>query len=247
MRWSSETPRAKVLKGVEVEPYRLEPAPPDEDGGASAGASSAGTPSSGAPAAAVEPWDGRERRSRPGVPEPWDGRDRRSGHELVTARETAFQEGFVAGRRAAEHEYEEARDAVVSARAALTSAVEQLAAQRAAAVVVAEDEISELAFSVAEAVLQRELELSKDPGGDALARALALVPAETDVVVRMHPDDAAAVPPASGEGRRVIVQPDPAVERGGCIAEAGSCRVDTQPSTALARVREVLCAAEDEK
>jgi flagellar assembly protein FliH len=74
-----------------------------------------------------------------------------------------------------------------------------------------------------------------------VARALALLPGEVEVVIRMHPDEAACVEDPSDENRRVVIVPDPEVERGGCIADAGACRIDTQVSSALERVRRVLC------
>jgi flagellar assembly protein FliH len=228
MRSSSKTSRAKVLKGVDVQPYTLAVAPEAE---------------ASAPAAA--PWDGRERRQRP-VAEPWDGRERRSGRELEVAREESFRDGYEAGRRDAERSLAEVREQLQGAFGALRQAAAQLETQRAEAATVAESEIATLAFSVAEAVLQRELQLAVAPGPEAVARALALLPGEVDVVVRMHPDDAACVDDPSDDSRRVVIVPDAEVERGGCIADAGACRIDTQVSTALDRVRRVLCEGQGE-
>ena len=222
MKSSSKTSRAKVLKGVDVQPYTLAVAP------------------EAAPARAAAPWDGRERRQR-SVAEPWDGRERRSGRELELAREESFRDGYEAGKRDAERSLGAVREELQGALAALHGAAAQLESERAEAVAVAESEIATLAFSVAEAVLQRELQLAVSPGPEAVARALALLPGEVDVVVRMHPEDAACVDDPSDDSRRVVIVPDPEVERGGCIADAGACRIDTQVSTALDRVRRVLC------
>lgn len=222
MRWSSEAPRARILRGATVQPFLLTTVPEERE------LETRPTP---APAA---------------VPEPWDGRDRRSGGELVTARKEAFQAGYDEGRRDAERECGAARSELERARAALVEAAVQLDGQRAAALAVAEEDVASLAFSVAEAVLQRELRLADDPGRDAVARALALLPSEVDVVVRLHPADAALVESWSEEGRKVTVVADPAVEPGGCLADAGACSIDAQVSTALARVRKVLCGGEDD-
>ena len=223
MRSSSKTSRAKVLKGVDVQPYTLAVAP-EED----------------APAPIPPPWDGRERRNRP-VAEAWDGRERRSGREVEVAREESFRDGYEAGKRDAERSLGPVREHLQGALAALRQAAAQLESQRGDAVNVAEDEVAALAFSVAEAVLQRELQLAETPGQEAVARALALLPGEVEVVVRMHPDEAACVDDPSDENRKVVIVPDPEIERGGCIADAGACRIDTQVSTALDRVRRVLC------
>ena len=223
-RTSRATSRAKVLKGVEVQPYTLASAPDEQ-----------------APQrTAAQPWDGQERRRQPRA-EPWDGRERRSGRELVVAREEAFRDGYEAGKHDAEVSLEGLREQLQHALSGLQQAAVQLDAKRTEAVGVAEDDVAALAFSVAEAVLQRELELAVTPGREAVARALGLLPGEVDVVVRLHPDDAASVGEIPDETRRIVVVADPEVERGGCIADAGACRIDTQVSTALDRVRRVLC------
>jgi flagellar assembly protein FliH len=175
------------------------------------------------------------------VAEPWDGRERRSGREVEVAREESFRDGYEAGKRDAERSLASVREHLQGALAALRQAVTQLESRRAEAMTVAEDEVAALAFSVAEAVVQRELQLAGAPGQEAVARALALLPGEVEVVIRMHPDEAACVEDPSDENRRVVIVPDPEVERGGCIADAGACRIDTQVSSALERVRRVLC------
>lgn len=225
MKSSSEARRAKVLRGAVVQPFRLTPDPLEAQEVGVAG---------------PQPWDGRERRSR-SVPEPWDGRDRRSGRELEAAREEAFRVGYDAGRQDAERDAGAVREEMERTLAALQTAVEHLDKLRAEAMAVAEEEVAALAFSVAEAVLQRELELAADPGAEAVARALALLPEETDVVVRLHPEDAARTSDLSDDLRRVTVVADPTVEQGGCVADAGACRIDAQTGTALERVRRVLC------
>jgi flagellar assembly protein FliH len=225
MRSSSKTPPAKVLKGVDVEPYTLAVAPEEQ------------TP---APPPTPASWDGRDRRRQP-VAEPWDGRERRSGREVEVAREESFRDGYEAGRNDTEGSLGPVREQLQGALAALRQAAVLLDAQRAEAMTVAEDEVAALAFSVAEAVLQRELQLAVAPGQEAVARALALLPDEVDVVVRMHPDDAGCLDDPSDDSRRVVIVPDPDIERGGCVADAGACRIDTQVSTALERVRRVLC------
>ena len=227
MRSSSRSSpaKAKVLKGVEVQPYTLAVAPEEQAPKKPSGA---------------QPWDGRERR-RQAVAEPWDGRERRSGRELTVAREEAFRDGYVAGKQDAERSLVAVREQLQHALSGLQQAAHELDAKRAEAVAVAEDEVAALAFSVAEAVLQRELEMAEAPGREAVARALGLIPAEGDVIVRLHPDDAASVGEISDDTRRIVIVADPEIERGGCIADAGACRIDTQVSTALDRVRRVLC------
>jgi len=98
----------------------------------------------------------------------------------------------------------------------------------------------DLAVELAEAILGRELEISVDPGADALRRALASVPAEVPLVVRLNPDDVAALDDAVLADRPVTVLPDPAVARGDALVETDNGVVDAGIATAVARVREVL-------
>lgn len=173
------------------------------------------------------------------------------------SREEAYRNGYEAGRlNALAEQASRQNEAVVRllrAADALKAAVAELALAREKAVTVAEDEIGSLAFEIAEAILQRELELSASPGREAVARALRLVPPQVEVTVRLHPDDVDVVVAelaAEGgivdgvgvddEGRRISFVPDEAIQPGGCVAEAGACRVDAQLSTALSRVKRSL-------
>jgi len=110
---------------------------------------------------------------------------------------------------------------------------------------------------LASAIIGRELAVAVSPGADALARALALVPAGSVAVARLNPADAAilaepgaeAAGPAAGAGfgggltgtpATVTIIADPAVEPGGCILEVGDSRIDAQLGSALDRVRTAL-------
>jgi flagellar assembly protein FliH len=69
------------------------------------------------------------------------------------------------------------------------------------------------------------------------------VPERGEVVVRVHPDDAAAaadadVPELSARGIRIVA--DPSIEPGGCVLDVGDCRIDAQLGAAAARMRAAL-------
>ena len=105
-----------------------------------------------------------------------------------------------------------------------------------------EDALARAAVDLASAIIGRELEVSVSPGADALARALALVPAGCTAVARLHPSDAAsleATPLPDAPGALTVIA-DPAVEPGGCILEVGDSRIDAQLGPALDRVRAAL-------
>ncbi len=171
----------------------------------------------------------------------------RAGHSegLAIGAEQGHREGLAVGRREAVTEHR-------AVAAALLDRVEAELARHAGAL----DELSaaiaasatELAFEIAEAVLARELELSRSPGVDAIRRAANLLPDTgadaATVVVRLHPADLTLLGGDTVDellpGRKVEVCADPAVERGGCVLDSGASRVDASISAALARVRQVL-------
>jgi flagellar assembly protein FliH len=131
---------------------------------------------------------------------------------------------------------------LATATAALGAAAAQLEATAAPVVEELRDTILDAVLTLVGDLLGRELATTDTAGLDALRRALTLCPSDVPVVVRLHPDDLAEVPP--GELAQlpdsVTVVGDIAVERAGALAEAGTTRVDAQLGTALERVRAVL-------
>ncbi len=178
----------------------------------------------------------------------------RGGIPLAEQLALARAEGFEAGRQEA---LREAAASTAAERAAqlrqltdaLTAAARAVATQRVDAVRVAEHDAVLLALELTEVVLGRELEVSRSVTVDALQRALALVPSGEDIVVRLHPDDLSVLDTGEGEWRALLppgavaVVADSAVEPGGCVLEAGACRVDAQIGPAMARARALLSAA----
>jgi flagellar assembly protein FliH len=150
--------------------------------------------------------------------------------------QAGYAEGLAAGRAAAGAEARAAGARLERATSAVSAAASDLARRQALELTGLEDTIAAAAFELAAAVVGRELQLSVSPGADALARALALAPSGVAAVARLHPDDAASV--SAPDSVRVL--PDPAVERGGCVLEAGDCRIDAQLGPALARARAAL-------
>lgn len=166
---------------------------------------------------------------------------------IEAARAEGHRRGYEEGHQAAlaaigARVEEERQSRTASLERALTAAVSAIATQRVEAVAVAEVEVVTLAIELAEALLRRELALSAVVGADALRRALDLVPAGEDLVVRLHPSDAEhpGALQALVSDRQVRVVADPAVEPGGCLVDAGPCHVDAQIAPALDRARQVL-------
>jgi flagellar assembly protein FliH len=150
-----------------------------------------------------------------------------SGDPLDVAREEARRAGF-------EERVQDAvaflENAALFVRAQLSDELDRLAKGA-----------TSLALALAQTVLQRELELAADPGGEAIARALALVPGVAPAVARCNPADLAVLGPVQSQNLTLV--PDESVGRGGCLLDTGSTLVDARIETAISRVQAILEAA----
>jgi len=151
-------------------------------------------------------------------------------------------EGLAAGRAAASAEAASASARLEGLGRSLASAADDLRRRQALELAGLEDALARTAIDLAAAIVGRELAASASPGADALARALALVPAGCVAVARLHPTDVAALGDERvGEAPAALTLiADPAVEPGGCILEVGDSRIDAQLGPALDRVRTAL-------
>ena len=154
-----------------------------------------------------------------------------SGYEAGRA------EGLAAGRAAAAAEAAAALTHLEALGRSLAAAAEEVRRHRALELAGLEDALARTAVDLASAIIGRELQVAESPGADALARALALVPAGSGAVARLHPGDVDTVGQLPGG---VTVIADPAIEPGGCILEVGDSRIDAQLGPALDRVRAAL-------
>ena len=146
-------------------------------------------------------------------------------------------EGLAAGRAAAAGEMAAAIARAEALCGSLAEAADDLRRRQALELKGLEDALARAAFDLATAVVGRELQLSSSPGNDALARAMALVPAGCIATARLHPDDVASLNVVADP---ITVIADPAIEPGGCVLEVGDSRIDAQLGSALDRVRAAL-------
>ena len=164
------------------------------------------------------------------------------------ASRVGYEDGFAAGQAAGMEEGRAQAAALLerlaSAITAAETAAQGLALRQADTVAAVEQQTVTMAVEIAEAVLGRELSSVDAPARDALVRALQLAPKRVDVIARVHPEDEASIGDAAAlsPDRMVTVVADAAIERGGCVIDAGPCRIDAQVRPALQRVREVLGA-----
>lgn len=170
-------------------------------------------------------------------------------------------EGLAAGRAAMSTESAAHLARLEALIRSLDEAAADLRRRQALELAGLEDALARTAVDLASAIIGRELQVAVSPGADALARALALVPAGATAVARLHPADAALLdgerpstsliaPDSSGSTAHgatapavpggVTIVADPAIEPGGCILEVGDSRIDAQLGSALDRVRAAL-------
>jgi flagellar assembly protein FliH len=163
-----------------------------------------------------------------------------------TTREKAWRDGFEEGRAAglASAREDTARSARTLERAldALARPFEELD-QRFHV------EVLELVKAVARQVLRREMRIDPTHLVGVVREGLAALPmSASDIVVRMHPDDAAAVrqclTPDDGE-RSWHIETDPLMERGGCVVVTAQSQIDGRLETRLGRT--IATMFEDER
>lgn len=181
------------------------------------------------------------------------------GELAERSREAGRAQGYAAGWAEGRRRAQEVADRIATARAAaaeetrttaleqqriLSAALEQAVAGCGSDLEARYAELAEqaveVALRIAEAVVQRELSTTADPGADAVRRALTSVPPTAAVTVRLNPEDLAGLEADLLAGRPVTLVADATLERGDARAETETQVVDASVSAAMARVREVL-------
>lgn len=181
--------------------------------------------------------------------------------EREVARATGYADGWAHGRQdavAAQAEQlvrdEEERRRLEAALAAQTQvacdALDRAVRHLESRTVPTLDEVADVVLEgivhLAEAVLGAELSVLDDAGRLALRRALAPLPDDGRVAVRMNPQDLEVVRAAGAndvtsagtqriEGHEVELVPDASLGRGEAVADLGAARVDARLGAALRR------------
>lgn len=173
--------------------------------------------------------------------------------QLDQARQEGYRQGYEDGRREVanlmEMEraklHEELSQRAIQALAQVAGAVE---AGRASAVAVALEDAASLAFELTKELVGHELSSAGCSSLNSVRRALALAPPGVELLVRLNPEDAKELEELGVWSElsslvvdcTIDVRPDPAIERAGCVVEAGACRIDAQIGPALERIRNAL-------
>ncbi len=156
--------------------------------------------------------------------------------------EAGFDEGYQAGVVAAEAANQVLREQASASATSMAAAIAQLGeTDRRVASDLADDAL-QLAFDLAQLILDREIRTAKDPGLDAIRRCFDFIPRRSTVVVRLNPVDAGILGDVGAvlAGADFEVVADSTVGRGGVLVEAGAARIDGQIDAALGRVADVL-------
>ena len=162
--------------------------------------------------------------------------------QLDDARDSGFErgreEGLAAGLEDARRQNEEQQAELVAAVNALLEELERRAEDLGRQLA---DQTADLALEIADAVLNREVAAADDPGADAIARCLDLVPSTGCLVARLSPADAAGLGDVPGLGdRQLVVAADPTLSPGDAIVSVDQITVDARLSESLRRVGEAL-------
>ena len=104
----------------------------------------------------------------------------------------ARREGYEAGQReATERMVDLERQRLHHLATSVGDTARKIEAERFHAVSVAEQDVVDFALQLAEAIIGRELELSATPWREAIRRCALLAPPETEITLRLNPQDAA--------------------------------------------------------
>jgi flagellar assembly protein FliH len=132
------------------------------------------------------------------------------------------------------------------ALAAVRSAAQELALARERETEVAADEVVHLAVAVAGKIVRREIRRDDDYVVRLVRRCLRHIPMPAKVLVRLNPEDVAAVAAAreafalDESSHQVAFEADRRVERGGCVVETPDFVVDGRARVQLAAARSAL-------
>jgi len=138
---------------------------------------------------------------------------------------------------------------LASATAALQQAANELGKMRQQFLQDAEEQLVELALSIANKVLMQEIQAGRYQIAPIVKEALLSIPSQQDVVIRLNPDDIAGCEQAgldqdipNGGSLRFIA--DPEISRAECLVETPDGAVVSSIESHLAGVSQALGVGE---
>ena len=156
--------------------------------------------------------------------------------QATAIREEAYQEGYAAGVKQADHDMSERV-------AAITALAESAIRARSDLLERSESDIIDLVFEIARKVIGEHLSLDPEAIADVARRALSIAADADEYHLHLHPDDAELVEQhlcRDTMGVTVHVVPDDRLSRGDCLVQTTHGRVDARIDTQLHAIREQL-------
>lgn len=180
---------------------------------------------------------------------------RRAGktvQELEDVEKRAYEEAYAKGRAeglaSAEREMRPQLQQLQARIERLDSIIGTLARPLHEMDAVVEDQLVQLALTVAKHLVRRELRMDPSQVIAIIRETVALLPASArDVRVHLHPEDAAVVREklATPTGERVwTVVEDPVLGRGGCRVTTDTAQIDARLETRIGTVVSALLGEE---
>jgi len=160
------------------------------------------------------------------------------------AREEGYQAGFEDGHRAGSLA---ARAELEETLQVLRAAVEQLEQEAAAAGERHQEEIVQLALAVVSRLVRRPDVVGPETVRSVLQELLPRAAGAQEVIIRLHPEDLAALQGAAGDlsglvngGTQVAWVADERIGRGGCVVDTERGQLDARIETRLGRLADSL-------
>ncbi|RMH36113.1 MAG: hypothetical protein D6690_06555 [Nitrospirae bacterium] len=163
-------------------------------------------------------------------------------HDCARLQHEAFESGYAKGLEEGRAQMRAQAEAELAQ--ALTLAT-QAGLAHLRALRDAEHCIVELALAVARKVIRREVTIDKDTVAKQVHHIVHSLTRSASVRVRLHPDDAERVKaccPTNREGQTValVVEPDSAMDPGGCVIETDKVIIDASIEQQLAIIHQHL-------
>jgi flagellar assembly protein FliH len=155
------------------------------------------------------------------------------------ARESGHEQGYAAGKTAAE-------DELAPAITTIRELIESVRAQRGAVIAAAEPELAKLAMAIAERVVHTELQTNQDVIVENVRQALTRLVSREVVTLRVNPVDLDTIRQhrddilAAGDVEHLRIVEDQRVDRGGVVVETDAGTIDSKISTQLREARRAI-------
>ncbi len=156
----------------------------------------------------------------------------------------AYEQGYADGKREGE---EETREEMKAALAALRHATQALHAQRQEIPRAMGSDLHALAVAIAAKIVEHEIASDSSFVKGLITRALDLLPIDSPIEIRLHPidmgpvrDEIERIGEEEGTRRSIQWETDPAIARGGFVAEGPHRILDGRLDVALRMILERL-------